>query len=98
MILPITYRPAATKDFEDSSDWYELSRIGLGDEFEAEIDAALNLIRTHPNRFPVVRRDVREAPVNRFPFSILYRVRSGRIFVISVFHNARDPAEWQGRV
>ena len=54
MILPISYRLAAT---EDSSDWYELRQTGLEDEFETEIDATLKFIRSHPDRFPVVRHD-----------------------------------------
>ena len=58
MILPISYRLAETEDYEDSSEWYELRQTGLEDEFETEIDATLKFIRSHPDRFPVVRHDV----------------------------------------
>ena len=97
MTLPIVHRPAAQSEYEGSIRWYEEQRPGLGYEFEAEVQAALDAVASHPNRYPVAARDIRQAPVDRFPFSIFYRIRSGRIVVVSVFHHARDPAEWQGR-
>ena len=97
-MFPIIYRGIARMEFDGSIDWYEGQRHGLGDEFECEIQRAITGIASDPMRFPVVERDVRQAPVDRFPFSIYYRIRAGRIIVISVFHSARDPAEWQGRV
>ena len=97
MKLQVIYRRIARSEFEGSVDWYDAQQDGLGDEFESEIQRAIDGIAEYPRRFPIVERDVRQAPVDRFPFSIYYRVRSGKIVVISVFHNARDPAEWQGR-
>ncbi len=97
MMLPVIYRGIARIEFDESIDWYDVQRDGLGEEFESEIQRAIEGIATHPRRFPIVERDVRQSPVDRFPFCIYYRIRSGRIVVISVFHNSRDPAEWQGR-
>ncbi len=50
-----------------------------------------------PDRYPIVARDVREAPVPRFPYCIYYRVKLDRVVVIAVVHTARDPSVWQGR-
>ena len=90
MMLPIIYRSLARIEFDESVDWDDAQQDGLGDDFESEIQRAIDGIAAFPRRFPVVERDVRQAPVDRFPFPIFYRIRSGRI-------NARDPAEWQGR-
>jgi len=65
--------------------------------FGAEVQAVLDTIAGRPDRYPVVVRDVREAPVARFPYCVYYRVRPGRVVVISVFHTSRDPAVWQSR-
>jgi toxin ParE1/3/4 len=45
----------------------------------------------------VVREDVRRAPVDQFPYSIIYRVERNRVVVIAVFHTSRDPAGWMDR-
>lgn len=97
-MFPIIYRRIARREFDESIDWYEGQRHGLGDEFESEIQRAITDISSFPYRYPIVERDVRQAPVDRFPFSVYYRVRAGRIIVLSVFHNARNPAECQGRL
>ena len=97
-MLPVIYRSVARIEFDGSIDWYEAQRSGLGDEFESEIQKAIADIASYPKRYPIVERDVRQAPVDRFPFCIYYRIRSGRIVVISVFHQSRDPSERRGRV
>jgi plasmid stabilization system protein ParE len=43
-------------------------------------------------------RDIREAIVRRFPYCVYFRVRHGRLIVLSVFHTSRDPSTWQSRV
>ena len=55
-------------------------------------------IAGHPKRYPIILRDIREAPVRRFPYCVYYRVRQARLIVLSVFHTSRDPTEWQSRV
>ncbi len=61
------------------------------------MEAVLNTIADQPDRYPIADRDVRVAPVHRFPFAVYYRIRSRWVVIISVFHQSRDPAEWQSR-
>lgn len=98
VILPILFRPLAETEYNEAADWYDDREPGLGAEFEARVEAALSVIAGQPDRYPAVVRDIREAPVSRFPFCIYYRVRSNRIIVVSVFHQSRDPKEWQSRI
>jgi len=77
--------------------WYEGQQAGLGAALAAEVRRVLGVIALKPDRYPVAARDIREAPVARFPYCIYYRVRPGCIVVIAVFHTSRDPAEWQRR-
>ena len=97
MSVPVVFRGAAQDEYNEAAVWYEARQTGLGAEFEAEVQAVLDAIAGQPDRYPVVAGDVREAPVSRFPYCVYYRVRPGRVVVISVFHTSRDPAVWQSR-
>jgi toxin ParE1/3/4 len=96
MSLPLVFRGAAQDEYDEAAVWYD-GQAGLGTAFQAEVQAVLDVIAGQPDRYPIVASDVREAPVSRFPYCIYYRVRPGRIVIISVFHTSRDPAVWQSR-
>ena len=98
MTLPIRFRPIAQAEFDAAVAWYEQARPGLGADFAAEVEAVLAEAARAPNRFPVVDGDVREGPVRGFPYCAYYRVRAGRVVVVGVYHQARDPSGWRGRV
>ena len=82
----------------DSVNWYNARHQGLGDDFEHEVLAACAAAAAHPNRFPIEVGDVRSVSVDRFPYSVYYKVKPDRIIVISIFHESRNPSVWQSRV
>jgi plasmid stabilization system protein ParE len=69
----------------------------LGYEFAAEIDAAFDRIRSFPDAWPVFSDRTRRCVVSRFPYGILYQIRSDRILVTAIMHLKRDPKEWKHR-
>ena len=78
--------------------WYETVAAGLGVRFDATVERVVRDLAADPVRYPPVHRDIRCAPVPGFPaYGVYYRVRPGRLVVISVFHTSRDPAVWQSR-
>ena len=99
MTLRPFFRRPARLDLDEAAEWYESQQLGLGlgAEFISEIEAALVQACDAPQRFPLVVGDVRRVRVRRFPYSILFRVRSNALIVLSVFHARRDPATWRGR-
>ncbi len=97
MSLPVVLRRVAQAEFDDAADWYEQRRAGRGTAFTAAVRHVLTEIGTHPDRYPEVRGEVREAPVAGYPYTVFYRPGAARVVVIAVFHTSRDPAEWQKR-
>ena len=97
MSLPILFRAAARAEFEAAVQWYEQARLGLGDNFAAAVQAVLDQAARSPDRYPVIDGDVRDGPVIGFPYCAYYRVRAGRLIVVAVYHQARDPEAWRGR-
>lgn len=98
MTLRVVFRRAAIIEFEEAAVWYDNQRLGLGDEFMAEIEQAIANAAVAPQRFPVVFGDIRRTVARRFPFSVYFRVRAAAMVVLAVFHGRRNPAIWQRRV
>jgi plasmid stabilization system protein ParE len=97
MSLPLIFRPSARNEFDAAADWYEQQRAGLGAKFTAAVEVVLDRISEQPDYYPAVFEDVREGLVKRFPYCVYYRVKPDHVWVIAVFHTARDPAIWQSR-
>jgi len=96
-LKPIEFDPDAVTDANDTVDYYDRQRPGLGDDFRDELAAALNRIRQHPQMYPIDSDAIRICPLNRFPYSIVYEELDNRIWVGAVAHHARQPGCWSHR-
>jgi plasmid stabilization system protein ParE len=92
-------KPLAEEDIQRAVDWYDLEQPGLSDEFIVALDQQFNLLCRHPFLFAVRYRQVRLAPLQRYPYIICYRVQeeTETITIEGVFHQKQDPSQWQGR-
>jgi plasmid stabilization system protein ParE len=97
MRLPVVLRHQAAEDLLAACDYLEAQRNGLSTRLIGEVRRVIDRISTHPELHGIVLMDIRRTAVRRFPYSIFYRVTPARIDVLAVFHDSRDPAEWQSR-
>lgn len=97
MSLPVVLRRAAERELYEAANWYEDRCQKLGEALISETQTVFDRLSEQPDRYPVVHKDIREAPLSRFPYCVYYRVKSERIVVLSVFHTSRDPSTWQNR-
>ena len=90
-------RPEAEADIEEAFEWYEERSRDLGLRFLDAIEAALELVRTTPQRFPVKHREpdivIRRALVAGFSYGLffIWDERADAISVIACMHARRDP-------
>ena len=98
MSLPVVLRHRAAEELLAACDYLEGQRKGLSVRLIGEVRRVIERISTHPELHGIVLKDIRRAAVRRFPYSIFYRVTPARIDVLAVFHDSRDPAEWQSRL
>ena len=98
MNYTVIVRSEAEADVEDAYRWYESRSQGLGNQFLLNVREALDIIRHSPRIYPIIREEFRRAPLGRFPFSVIYVVRSDRIEVLAVFHVRRSPLSWLSRL
>lgn len=94
---PFEFHPEAEVD--ESSDYYESQRPGVGDRFVGQIDFAIGFIC----QFPAAGRfdsstGTRRRSVNRFPFTIHYIDEPNLVWIVAVVHNSRRPGYWKHRL
>ncbi len=94
---PVLIRPRAAADIEEAYQWYEDQRPGLGAEFRAALQNALQAITANPDLYQVVHRRTRRVLLKRFPYGLYYREYSEAIVVVACMHGHRDPKRWQAR-
>ncbi|MYA60996.1 MAG: type II toxin-antitoxin system RelE/ParE family toxin [Dehalococcoidia bacterium] len=98
MTYSISFLRAAESDLEDACRWYEIRGERLGSALLQSVQDVLNTIERYPRIHPIVHNEVRRAEVARFPYGIIYVVKGDTILIIGVFHNSRDPNQWQARL
>jgi plasmid stabilization system protein ParE len=90
--MRIEYHPALEGELLEVRDYYNERSPGLGDSFVDEFERQVLRIASNPERWMIVRGDVRRALMRRFPYVILFRALGGRTLRVTVVkHEARHP-------
>jgi len=97
MSFPLVFHPAVQAEVDDTYQWYEQQRTGLGNEFLEALEAVYGRLQATPQMHRILQRDIRRALLRRFPFAVYYRFHGDRVEVIAVQHQRRDPKAWQSR-
>jgi len=93
----IEFHAAADVEMTENVRYYEERVQGLGEQFLDEIEEGLMRIQQFPYAWPTYESEYRRYLLKRFPFGLIYRVESEKIFILAVAHLKRRPAYWQGR-
>ena len=93
----IEFHPEADGELLEAQAWYRDRSEVAAQAFILEIDRAIRTIAEAPERWPEMRRGERRFLLSRFPYSILYRIRSSDVFITAVAHQKRRPGYWRSR-
>lgn len=95
--MRLTYHPEAEAELIESAQFYESRATALGTQFLDAVDRAIRVIQGAPERGRTIGGDVRAYLVQRFPYTICYRVHSSELRVLAIMHHSRKPGYWQTR-
>jgi plasmid stabilization system protein ParE len=95
--VQVVIRGEAEEDIAEAALWYETRSPGLGDTFLEAVKSAQRAIGLHPLLHSIVYRDLRRAPLPKFPYAMFYRIVDHQAVVVACFHGQRDPRAWQAR-
>lgn len=90
LLYEVYFSPIAKKEFDESIEWYENALLGLGEEFVFEVERIIKLLERRPRLFPIKKYNLREVPLKRFPYLIVYRINKHTVTIASVFHTSRN--------
>ena len=83
----------ATKELQDSYQWYEDRLEGLGSCFVGIIDKTIEFILLNPEGYSEKSPPYREIVLEKFPYVLIYEFEKAKhiIYVLHVFHTRRNP-------
>ena len=92
----------ASQEAIEAAAWYEYEQAGLGAEFFAAIDAAIDVIEENfipLSPLPEEAGDTgaKRLILDRFPYDIVAIELPEEIVIIAVAHHSRKPGYWLGR-
>lgn len=95
--MDVRFHPDAEAELIAAAEFYEGQAAGLGVDFIAEIQQALEMIANHPGIGHSFSKHLRRILVRLFPYGILYSSGPSGIFVAAVMHLHRRPGYWKDR-
>ena len=97
--MRVIFHPQARTEQLEAIEWYRQKEgDALGRRFRAGIIACIEEFASQPSLFPQTLGGCRRAPVTKFPYQVIFKVRPGLIEVLALAHNRRRPGYWLHRI
>ena len=91
------FHPRADEEFREATRYYEECQPGLGIEFAEEVYSAIARIIEFPEAWMVMSKNTRRCLVNRFPYGVIFQIKSHMLRIIAIANLHRRPDYWQNR-
>ncbi|HEX8694313.1 MAG TPA: type II toxin-antitoxin system RelE/ParE family toxin [Longimicrobium sp.] len=95
---PVILHDEAQAELKDAVRFYRKENPGRAKRFAADVRAALARIKRNPETGSPDEWGFRRKYGYRFPYTLIYRIESERIHVLTVMHQRRDPDYWLHRL
>ena len=96
--MTMTLHPRAEKDLADAAEFYERQASAkLAGRFVAEFKRVARLLLVNPSLGTPIADGRRAFPMQVFPYSLIYRPKSGDIRVLVVRHHRKHPTYGDSR-
>jgi len=92
------FHPRADEEFDEAVRYYEDCQAGLGLEFAEEVYAAIGRVAEYPDAWSAMSQNTRRCLVNRFPYGVIFQIKSGMLRIIAVANLHRRPDYWRDRL
>jgi toxin ParE1/3/4 len=93
----LRFHPEADEELTEARNWYEARSEVAAQAFALEVSDAIERILQTPLRYPAGHRGEHRCVLDRFPYTILYRLRKDHVFITAVAHQSRRPNYWRHR-
>lgn len=98
MEYSIIFYKDSKQDIIEIVKWYDLKSVELSNRFILQVDEAINKIRTSPEAFSYLYKDIRKIKLRKFPYMIFYKIEKHTIHIYGVIHTKRNPQLYKKRL
>jgi plasmid stabilization system protein ParE len=95
--MKVEFHPAALREVDAAQAWYKERSLFAASAFLRGLSAAVQRVRSAPDRYPVAEAGTRRVLLEGFPFTVYYRVHQNTATVVAVAHQKRRPGYWRSR-
>jgi toxin ParE1/3/4 len=92
-----SFHELADRELNDAAQYYELETPGLGAAFVNEVERCVRAVLQHPEAGIAIQGVVRRRLLRRFPYALLYSIKSDGVRILAVMNQKRRPTYWVGR-
>jgi toxin ParE1/3/4 len=96
--MKVRFGLAAMEEFEAAFEYFAARDIVIAGDFHDAVHAAVSQIEQSPQRWPEIEPGLRRYRLDRFKYSLVYRVLSDHVQIIAVAHLSREPRYWISRI
>src|SRR5205809_6844117 len=93
-MLDYEFSERAIRDITSNRDWYDKRQSDLGNRFFDDVLMTIRFAREHPYACPETSPAIRATRCRRFPYQVYFEIQLNGIFILAVYHTARDPTRW----
>jgi hypothetical protein len=99
-MFKVIYADEVYDDIQNALDFYNSRGKGLGTRFLKSVKNQILKIKSNAFGFQVRYNNVRCIPINKFPYTIHYKVvtETNIIMIIAIFCNFQNPEIWEDRL
>jgi toxin ParE2 len=98
-VKPVRFRRAAKRELNEAADWYRERDAEVASRFLREVFRTVAFVERFPLTggpvFGVDDADIRQLPVNNFPYHVVFKRFAERIVILAVAHDRRKPGYWR---
>ena len=95
---PYDFLEPAQDEFLEAVAYSNKQRTGLGAEFAEEVYRTIGRILRNPATWAKFSRRTRRCRTKRFPYAVIYQIKSDMILIVAVMHLSRRPGYWRDRL
>ena len=95
----VEFHPEAEDEIVSAFEWYAERSETAAATFVSHLEDAMDLVVESPRRWASYLHGTRRFIMKRFPFLIVYRIKSDEMIqIVAVAHGNRKPGYWRDRV
>lgn len=94
----VEYHPDALDELAEAARYYESRQSGLGERFHNLVRQTETAIGENPETGFLYDHHTRIRLIRKFPYGVIFKTYSDRVFIVAVAHFNRKPGYWKRRL